>query len=56
MSIELAKAYPDMKVALFDLPPVVQMAQKLNASQQMKNMTYLGGKYNRRFTSASLDI
>ncbi|KAL5004121.1 hypothetical protein ScPMuIL_017577 [Solemya velum] len=45
VSIELAKAYPDMKVALFDLPPVIQIAQKFNASQQMKNMTYIGGDF-----------
>lgn len=44
ISVELSNAYPDMKVTMFDLPPVVQIAQKFFPNNTNGQLQYVAGK------------
>lgn len=46
ISYELANTYPHMKVTVFDLPPVIQIAQKMQNPCSQGQVFFKAGEYD----------
>lgn len=46
ISYELANTYPHMKVTVFDLPPVIQVAQKMQNPCSQGQVFFKAGEYD----------
>lgn len=57
ISYELANTYPHMKVTVFDLPPVIQIAQKMQNPCSQGQVFFKAGEYDFVLkTSQNIDL